>query len=634
MACTTSATEGTPDDITTIMRALGLEASVNHPQGQNSFSVDTVPRGDFINPPLLLAVSVGKTFKFEIKDKKLWPVALGCAALDMAMISERAPGKDGSAWAATVKGEVYTIAGRQDSLYADLISAGCEPSEKNELSIRDFGKWLHSGIIDNDQKPRHTVIICDNIAELESLEDELECRFCEMPGIVKVIGITDLYKVVWPSKPVQTIFEMINAVDTSGQAALEVKSKAIVTLELVLLMAVTVAQRRLPAPERKSAGIMGSVLRSIGGAPSGRVHASGPQGALPSSLMQASGVALVSTAISDRARTSSAEAQTKTAGASVAQRTTASTAAASPVRTQDTQTQTSTAGDAVRAPAAAAARDINPASALAAPPAAKVSPPSEVQTQPAPQRTAKAADPVPQSRPAGTSTAERAARSAVLPVKDCTTASPVSSAPAPITPTQTVAVSTRKITLLSPKLVYSQRALYPDPRPVGYEIVLFTAEDRKTVIILSAKIRELPKRISQRVTRYSELCRAIELWLINNARNLGFENLGEIIHWYTHEWASGDTERRIGIEHNEGFKILGRFLASKARIPADVSQRIGWAAYLRNFVSDWHDNLQTYNKVLDKWEDLPITHEQVKVTKNHRVFTTMLGELAVILKSE
>ncbi|KAK5716221.1 hypothetical protein LTR17_016563 [Elasticomyces elasticus] len=637
MASTTNASEGTSDDVRTIMCALGLEASANHPQSQTSFSVDKIPRGEFTNPPLLLAISVGKTFKFERDDEKLWPVALGCATLDTAMISEHAPGKDGSGWAEMVKGEVYTIAGRQDSLYADIISAGCEPSEKKELSIRQFGKWLVTGIIGGDQKPRHTVIICENITELQELEEELgstlcERRFSKMPGTVKVIDITDLYKAVWPGKPVQSISDMIDDVDASGLAALEAKSSAMVTLELALRLAVTVAQRRLPAPTRKPVGIMASVLRSIGGAFTGRLHAPGAQEALAYSPKQA---ALA--AISDCARTSIPEPKAKIPGAPVAQQTTTSAAIASQADAQNTQIPTSTAGNAIRAPAVAAARVVNPAGVPAAPPAAKVSLPSTIQTHPTPQRTPQAAESVPQSRPTTTSTPETKAHSSVLPVNNSTTASHVSSAPAfiatrPTVPTQTVAVNPR-ITLLAPNLVFSTRARWPDPLPADYSCVQFTAEDRKTVVIGPTKIRELPKRIHQRVARYSEYRRAIELWLIDNARTLGFK-ISDVCHYYEHEYPSGDTEVRHGIEHNEGFKILGRFLAIKARIPSIVSKNLGGAARLRNFVSDWHENLQTYNKELDKWEDLPEAHEQVKLTESHRAFATMLGELAIILKDE
>ncbi|KAK6403019.1 hypothetical protein LTR81_022033 [Elasticomyces elasticus] len=267
----TAANLNASHDVGLVIRALGLEACSNHPQEQTTFATNRALRGDFVDPPLLLALSLGRARNTASECREIRPVALGCATLDVNLTSGLPAGQKARRWLQLVKSEVYAIAGREDDIGASSIITDCEPEDVHEVSIRQLTRWFETGNTQGGQERRRTVIISDQPATVDLLETLIGpfARLRNMPGVVGILCVRDLCNAVKPAHhPVaETFTDVMSDMGYSDQAIIQVKARAEHTLAATIRLALIQAHKTLPAPQQVPVGILASVTGGTSRAP-------------------------------------------------------------------------------------------------------------------------------------------------------------------------------------------------------------------------------------------------------------------------------------------------------------------------------------------------------------------------------
>ncbi|KAK3624333.1 hypothetical protein LTR56_021051 [Elasticomyces elasticus] len=236
------------DDVTTILRALGLKASSTNPKDSATrdfnvyFSPDLAAPYKSEHDTIFLAVSVGEAYKINSTHGEQAVVALGCAKLDTRSTAGRQPGANGSDWLKHMSSYIYQIGGRQNGEGAQAFSATCSPSDVKTVEIGDIWQWLSTGAEPSEQGGRNVVVVCDYSAyRISVLEKELKLTFKAMPRVLKVVHIKELYENIKPAgtEVPNKLVDLCDALGEKTTRTSQLKARA----EQVLLATLAIATK-------------------------------------------------------------------------------------------------------------------------------------------------------------------------------------------------------------------------------------------------------------------------------------------------------------------------------------------------------------------------------------------------------
>ncbi|KAK4948419.1 hypothetical protein LTR10_012953 [Elasticomyces elasticus] len=162
-------------DLETILRALGLRPSpAASPEKVQKISFQSTAPYCCENGIKFLSISIGFSHKFDNGTGPLEAVALGCAELDMdeEKLKCLPPGVAGIEWANEMRSYPHAIEGREAFIEytAQYVSRSVR-----KTSMRQLERWMRTGVEPVTNMARHTIIICEDQAEMS--------RFFEQEGI-------------------------------------------------------------------------------------------------------------------------------------------------------------------------------------------------------------------------------------------------------------------------------------------------------------------------------------------------------------------------------------------------------------------------------------------------------------------
>ncbi|KAK5716214.1 hypothetical protein LTR17_016556 [Elasticomyces elasticus] len=168
-------------DLETVLRALGLRPSraASRKNVVHEIGPDLTAPYPFENGINFLSISVGFSYKFDNGRGLLEAVALGCAELDMddERLKCLPPGVAGIQWVNEMCSYPYAIEGRE--AFAEYTAQYVSHSVRR-TSMRQLERWLRTGVEPTTGIARHTIIICEDEAEMS--------RFFEQEGIQELHG--------------------------------------------------------------------------------------------------------------------------------------------------------------------------------------------------------------------------------------------------------------------------------------------------------------------------------------------------------------------------------------------------------------------------------------------------------------
>ncbi|KAK5685079.1 hypothetical protein LTS10_003154 [Elasticomyces elasticus] len=231
-------------DLEAISRAFGLRSSFASPQEQQVIDCSsnlTVPYA-FENTVKFLAISTGSAHRFESGRGPLEAVALGCAKLDLNndRLKRLPPGPNGYNWVNEMCSYLYAIDGREASA---KYTAEYTSSSVRRIKVRQLEKWLRTSVEPGTNGLRHTIIVCDDSAEIG--------RLLEQEGIRGRYDYnsSDLYNstLTESETATSTHAEMYGRLGLPDLQYPSVRDRAERALQAILAIALKVANNSAPA---------------------------------------------------------------------------------------------------------------------------------------------------------------------------------------------------------------------------------------------------------------------------------------------------------------------------------------------------------------------------------------------------
>ncbi|KAK4892263.1 hypothetical protein LTR27_009272 [Elasticomyces elasticus] len=231
-------------DLEAILRALGLRPSLANSQEQQVIDCSsdlTVPYA-FENTFKFLAISTGPAHKFEGDRGPLELVALACAKLDMNndRLKRLPPGPTGYNWVNEMCSYLYAIDGREASA---KYTAEYTSSSVRRTNVRQLEKWLRTSVELGTNGPRHTIIVCDDSADMG--------RLLEQEGIQERYDYSssDLYNstLTESETAASTHAEMYGRLGLPDLQYPSVRDRAERALQAILAIALEAANNSAPA---------------------------------------------------------------------------------------------------------------------------------------------------------------------------------------------------------------------------------------------------------------------------------------------------------------------------------------------------------------------------------------------------